>query len=150
MRSSRVVRASDCHCHSRNSPGFDPSILWHSGIWARQMKQCWIKYIQYWIYTKQPATPCVPFKVGSTYRDDLSYTPRQLMCGLILAPMYIRILIIVLMQDNPMVVPVCSRSKDIVEPIIKPQWWVLSDAGDTTCRFFGFSFLSLYISCSEV
>ena len=27
-------------------------------------------------------------------------------------------------QDNPMVVPVCSRSKDIVEPLIKPQWYV--------------------------
>lgn len=25
-------------------------------------------------------------------------------------------------KDNPMVVPVCSRSKDIVEPLIKPQW----------------------------
>lgn len=27
-------------------------------------------------------------------------------------------------KDNPMTVPVCSRSGDIVEPIIKPQWWV--------------------------
>ena len=27
-------------------------------------------------------------------------------------------------KDNPMVVPVCSRSKDIVEPLIKPQWYV--------------------------
>lgn len=27
-------------------------------------------------------------------------------------------------QNNPMVVPVCSRSKDIVEPLIKPQWYV--------------------------
>ncbi len=29
MRSSRVVRASDSHCRSRNCPGFDPSILWN-------------------------------------------------------------------------------------------------------------------------
>lgn len=29
--------------------------------------------------------------------------------------------------NNPMVVPICSRSKDIVEPIIKPQWWVKCD-----------------------
>jgi valyl-tRNA synthetase len=29
-------------------------------------------------------------------------------------------------KDNPMVVPVCSRSKDIVEPI-KPQWYVKGD-----------------------
>ncbi len=33
MRSSREVRASDFQCQSRNSPGFEPSILWHSGIW---------------------------------------------------------------------------------------------------------------------
>jgi hypothetical protein len=32
MRSSLAVRASDCQCRSRNSPGFDPSILRHSGI----------------------------------------------------------------------------------------------------------------------
>ncbi|MCL4131938.1 UNVERIFIED_CONTAM: hypothetical protein GTU68_062318, partial [Idotea baltica] len=27
-------------------------------------------------------------------------------------------------KDNPMVVPVCSRSKDIIEPMLKPQWYV--------------------------
>jgi valyl-tRNA synthetase len=27
-------------------------------------------------------------------------------------------------QDNPMVVPMCSRSKDIIEPMLKPQWYV--------------------------
>ncbi|KAK3893142.1 hypothetical protein Pcinc_003015 [Petrolisthes cinctipes] len=27
-------------------------------------------------------------------------------------------------KDNPMVIPVCSRSKDIIEPMIKPQWYV--------------------------
>jgi hypothetical protein len=32
MRSSRAVRASDSQCRSRNCPGFDPSILRHSGI----------------------------------------------------------------------------------------------------------------------
>ncbi|XP_068144799.1 valine--tRNA ligase [Drosophila tropicalis] len=26
--------------------------------------------------------------------------------------------------NNPMVVPICSRSKDVVEPMIKPQWYV--------------------------
>lgn len=30
-------------------------------------------------------------------------------------------------KDNPMVVPICSRSKDIVEPLIKPQWYVKCD-----------------------
>lgn len=29
--------------------------------------------------------------------------------------------------NNPMVVPFCSRSKDVVEPIIKPQWYVKCD-----------------------
>jgi hypothetical protein len=32
MRTSRVVKASDCQCQSRNSPGIDHSILQHSGI----------------------------------------------------------------------------------------------------------------------
>lgn len=27
-------------------------------------------------------------------------------------------------KSNPMVVPVCNRSKDIVEPMLKPQWYV--------------------------
>ncbi|KAL1130732.1 hypothetical protein AAG570_011973 [Ranatra chinensis] len=30
-------------------------------------------------------------------------------------------------RDNPMVVPICSRSKDVVEPLIKPQWYVKCD-----------------------
>lgn len=29
--------------------------------------------------------------------------------------------------DNPMVVPICSRSKDVVEPLIKPQWYLKCD-----------------------
>ena len=27
-------------------------------------------------------------------------------------------------KDHPMIVPVCSRSGDIIEPLMKPQWWV--------------------------
>lgn len=27
-------------------------------------------------------------------------------------------------KDNPMQIPVCSKSGDIIEPILKPQWWV--------------------------
>ncbi len=34
MRFSRIVRASDSQCRSRNWPGFDPSILRHSEIWG--------------------------------------------------------------------------------------------------------------------
>ncbi|KAI9316519.1 tRNA synthetases class I-domain-containing protein [Dichotomocladium elegans] len=27
-------------------------------------------------------------------------------------------------KENPMAVPVCSKSGDIIEPLMKPQWWV--------------------------
>ncbi len=27
-------------------------------------------------------------------------------------------------QDNPMMIPICSRTKDVIEPRLKPQWWV--------------------------
>uniref|UniRef100_A0A0B7ANU5 Valine--tRNA ligase n=1 Tax=Arion vulgaris TaxID=1028688 RepID=A0A0B7ANU5_9EUPU len=27
-------------------------------------------------------------------------------------------------KDNPMVIPMCSRSKDVIEPLLKPQWYV--------------------------
>lgn len=26
--------------------------------------------------------------------------------------------------DNKMSLPICSRSKDVIEPLLKPQWWV--------------------------
>ncbi|CAO1628273.1 unnamed protein product [Sympodiomycopsis kandeliae] len=29
-------------------------------------------------------------------------------------------------NDNEMTIPICSRSGDVVEPLIKPQWWVSS------------------------
>ncbi len=46
MRSSRVVRASDSQCRSRNCPGFDPSILRHSGIWGETDEA--VLNIEYW------------------------------------------------------------------------------------------------------
>ncbi|KAH3675103.1 hypothetical protein WICMUC_002935 [Wickerhamomyces mucosus] len=27
-------------------------------------------------------------------------------------------------KDNEMTIPICSRSGDVIEPILKPQWWV--------------------------
>ncbi|KAL6254260.1 hypothetical protein P5V15_014875 [Pogonomyrmex californicus] len=30
-------------------------------------------------------------------------------------------------KDHAMVIPICSRSKDVVEPLIKPQWYVKCD-----------------------
>ncbi|RPB27171.1 mitochondrial and cytoplasmic valyl-tRNA synthetase [Terfezia boudieri ATCC MYA-4762] len=41
-------------------------------------------------------------------------------------------------KDNPMNVPLCSKSKDVIEPLMKPQWWVkqkaLADAGIAAVR----------------
>lgn len=31
------------------------------------------------------------------------------------------------MRENQMVVPICSRSKDIIEPLLKAQWYVKCD-----------------------
>ncbi|ORY80354.1 cytoplasmic valine-tRNA ligase Vrs1/Vas1 [Protomyces lactucae-debilis] len=31
-------------------------------------------------------------------------------------------------EDNPMSVPLCSKSGDVIEPILKPQWWVRQSA----------------------
>ncbi len=39
MRSSRVVKVSDCQCQNHNRPGFDPSIHRHSGIWGATVKE---------------------------------------------------------------------------------------------------------------
>lgn len=30
-------------------------------------------------------------------------------------------------EDNEMVIPTCSRSGDVIEPLLKPQWWVAQD-----------------------
>ncbi|EGO22806.1 hypothetical protein SERLADRAFT_450542 [Serpula lacrymans var. lacrymans S7.9] len=27
-------------------------------------------------------------------------------------------------KDNPMQIPICSKSGDVIEPVLKPQWWV--------------------------
>ncbi|CAG8744332.1 12511_t:CDS:10, partial [Gigaspora margarita] len=27
-------------------------------------------------------------------------------------------------QENPMTIPLCAKSGDVIEPILKPQWWV--------------------------
>ena len=32
-------------------------------------------------------------------------------------------------ENNPMSVPVCQKSKDIIEPIMKPQWWMKMKGG---------------------
>ena len=34
-------------------------------------------------------------------------------------------------ENNPMKVPICSKSKDVIEPIMKPQWWMkMQDMAD--------------------
>ncbi|CAL1537812.1 unnamed protein product [Lymnaea stagnalis] len=38
-------------------------------------------------------------------------------------------------KDNPMVVPTCSRSKDVIEPLLKPQWYVdVKDMSERSVR----------------
>lgn len=38
-------------------------------------------------------------------------------------------------KDNPMTVPICERSKDIIEPMLKPQWWVkMKDMADESIK----------------
>lgn len=33
-------------------------------------------------------------------------------------------------ENNPMKIPMCERSKDVIEPLIKPQWWMrMQDLG---------------------
>lgn len=36
-------------------------------------------------------------------------------------------------EPNPMKIPLCEKSKDVIEPMIKPQWWIrmkeLAEAG---------------------
>lgn len=60
-------------------------------------------------------------------------------------------------KDNPMSVPLCSKSKDIIEPLMKPQWWVrqqdLADAGIAVSRHFMNFYLVgtdwSYVGCPE-
>lgn len=38
-------------------------------------------------------------------------------------------------QDNPMRLGLCSRSKDVIEPMLKPQWWVnCTDMAAEACK----------------
>ncbi len=61
MSFSLVVKASDCQCRCRNSPGFDPSILLEPE--GRQMKPCSIQYIE----KKIKKIP--PFKVELSQKE---------------------------------------------------------------------------------
>jgi valyl-tRNA synthetase len=37
-------------------------------------------------------------------------------------------------HDNPMRLGISSRSKDVIEPLLKPQWWVAcSDMAARSC-----------------
>lgn len=46
-------------------------------------------------------------------------------------------------KDNPMQIPLCSKSGDIIEPVLKPQWWVnctpLAKEAIRVGRFYSFS-----------
>ncbi len=72
----RVVRASDSQCRSRNCPGFDPSILRHSG--GRQMKQCWISYIK---KKKSPLACAEPGEVVGLREERPEERPKDAWAG---------------------------------------------------------------------
>ena len=37
--------------------------------------------------------------------------------------------------DNPMKIPLCEKSKDVIEPLIKPQWWMkMRDMADMAIK----------------
>ncbi len=55
MRSSLVVRASDCQCTSCNGPGLDPSIRRHSGIWGAADEA--VLNIVHWFAPSSPPPP---------------------------------------------------------------------------------------------
>jgi hypothetical protein len=48
----------------RNSPGFDPSILRHSGTCGWQMKQCGIKYMKKIVHLELTVIVLVPDEEG--------------------------------------------------------------------------------------
>ncbi|KAH0562274.1 hypothetical protein GP486_003034 [Trichoglossum hirsutum] len=38
-------------------------------------------------------------------------------------------------EDNPMKVPLCDKSKDVIEPLMKPQWWMkMRDLADDAIK----------------
>ncbi|KAF2155801.1 valyl-tRNA synthetase-like protein [Myriangium duriaei CBS 260.36] len=38
-------------------------------------------------------------------------------------------------ENNPMKIPLCSKSKDVIEPIMKPQWWMsMRDMADEAIK----------------
>lgn len=38
-------------------------------------------------------------------------------------------------EPNPMKIPLCEKSKDVIEPIIKPQWWMqMQDMADAALK----------------
>ncbi len=71
MRSSLVVRASDCQCTSCTGPGFDPSIRRHSGIWGAADEA--VLHIVRKIKTKNPSQ-----KISISYKKSYRYRYRGL------------------------------------------------------------------------
>lgn len=38
-------------------------------------------------------------------------------------------------ENNPMTVPLCTKSKDVIEPLLKPQWWMkMRDLADAAIK----------------
>jgi hypothetical protein len=74
MRSSRLIRTTDWKCQNRKSPGFDPIILWHSGIWWTENEAVFndvnenkIKFVMKLLFL-----PYLLLSISSSARDSLS------------------------------------------------------------------------------
>ncbi len=74
MRSSRVVRASDSQWRSRNCPGFNPSILRHSGIWGAADEAVLI-------YIKKNSASGLIFPSWWNVRQKAAFATLCVLCG---------------------------------------------------------------------
>ena len=53
-------------------------------------------------------------------------------------------------KDNPMQIPLCSKSGDVIEPVLKPQWWVnckpLAEEALKVCCVISVDIMSIILS----
>lgn len=61
--------------------------------------------------------------VGESFRGMKRFTARK-----VVVEELVKLGLYVETKENPMSVPLCSKSKDVIEPTMKPQWWVRQKA----------------------
>ncbi len=89
-KSSRVVRASDCQCKRRNTPGFNPSILRHNIIWGAADKavlnkvhllNCELGYSAHQMYTARSYSSLLLQSRREWVEQNYSASPYPAMSG---------------------------------------------------------------------